>query len=30
MSAKGLALVEYSWARYVFEESAKGGVYLPA
>lgn len=24
MSAKGLALVEYSWARYVFEESAKG------
>ncbi|MEK3876362.1 DUF2812 domain-containing protein [Paenibacillus sp. FSL M7-0420] len=24
MSAKGLALVEHSWARYVFEESAKG------
>ncbi|WP_238653266.1 DUF2812 domain-containing protein [Paenibacillus piscarius] len=24
MSAKGLALAEYSWARYVFEESAKG------
>lgn len=24
MSAKGLALVEYSWARYVFEESAPG------
>lgn len=24
MSAKGLALVEYSWARYVFEESAQG------
>lgn len=24
MSAKGLALVEYSWARYVFEKSAKG------
>ncbi|ETT53449.1 MULTISPECIES: DUF2812 domain-containing protein [unclassified Paenibacillus] len=24
MSAKGWALVEHSWARYVFEESAKG------
>ncbi|WNS46478.1 DUF2812 domain-containing protein [Paenibacillus sp. MMS20-IR301] len=24
MSDKGLALIEYSWARYVFEESAKG------
>ncbi|CAH1204949.1 hypothetical protein PAECIP111892_02595 [Paenibacillus auburnensis] len=24
MAAKGLALTEYSWARYVFEESGKG------
>lgn len=27
MSAKGLALVEHSWARYVFEESAKGSIF---
>lgn len=27
MSAKGWALVEHSWARYVFEESTKGSIF---